>query len=174
MKFGKKYLLNELMIKEGKMKKLLTVLLITLIVSSGVAYAQGFTNESLQGTYTGITTNEGSNWVVFGTFTADGNGTWSGSAKGNLPGLFGQRIVMELTFSGTYTINDDGTATLTMTFTREDGLEGSTEIDGVIRESEIIDGVKIVTELIGFSRGGELPSLKPGSITTYDARRLSD
>ena len=156
------------------MKKLLPVLLITLIVSYGIAYAQGFTNESFQGTYSGITTNENSNWVVFGTFTADGNGTWSGSAKGNYPALLGQRIVWEATFTGTYTINDDGTATLTVTFTRDDGLEGGAEIDGVIRKAEIIDGVKIVTEFIGFSRGGEIPSLKPGSITTYDATRLPD
>ena len=69
--------------KEGKMKKLLTVLLITLIVSSGVAYAQEFTNESLQGTYSGIVTNEGLQSVMFGTFAADGNGNWSTPCKFN-------------------------------------------------------------------------------------------
>ena len=90
----------------------------------------------------------------------------------NRPAPFGQSQVVYLTYTGTYTINEAGSATLTRTFTRSDGYEASAEIDGVIREAEIIDGVKITTELIGFSRGGELPSLKPGNILTYHAKRL--
>jgi hypothetical protein len=156
------------------MKTLLSVLLISLIVSAGIAYAQGFTNDSLQGTYSGITTNESSNYVVFGIFTCDGNGNWSGSGKFNQPAPFGQRKVIDLTYGGTYTVNEDGTATLTNNFTRSDGLEGVAVLDGIVRKAEIIDGVKIATEIIGWSRGGELPSLKPGSITTYHATRLSD
>jgi len=161
--------------KEGKMKKLLTVLLITLIVSSGVAYAQGFTDESLQGTYSGIATNEGLKNVMFGIFTADGNGNWSTPCKFNQPAPFGQRQVIDVTMTdGTYTVNADGTLFMTASFTIPNGVKVDAEIDGVIRKTEIIDGVPIVTELVGFGRGGEIPSLKPGGIVTYDARRLSD
>ena len=157
------------------MKKLLTVLLITLIVSSGVAYAQGFTDESLQGYYSGIVTNEDLKNVMFGTFTADGNGNWSSSAKFNQSAPFGQRQVIDVTMTdGTYTVNADGTLFMTASFTLPNGMEVDAEIDAVIRKVEIIDGVPIAMELIGFGRGGEVPSLRPGSITTYDARRLSD
>ena len=157
------------------MKKLLSVLLITLIVSSGIAYAQGFTNESFQGTYSGTVINEDLNVVTFGIFTADGNGSWSRSAKWSRPAPFGQRRVLDVTMSGgTYTLNADGTLFMAASFTLPNGMKVDTEIDGVIRKTEIIDGVTIVTELIGFGRGGEVPSLMPGSITTYDAKRLSD
>jgi len=157
------------------MKKLLAVLLITFIASSGIAYAQGFTNENFQGTYSGTVINESVQSVMVGTFTADGNGNWSSSAKINLSAPFGQRQVYDVTMTdGTYTVNADGTLFMTASFTIPNGVKIDAEIDGIIRKTEIIDGVPIVTELIGFGRGGEMPSLVPGYIVTYDAKRLSD
>lgn len=157
------------------MKNLLSVLLITLIVSSGVAYAQGFTNESFQGTYAGTVINEDLNTVTFGTFTADGNGTWDSTAKYSFPAPFGRRQVFDVTMTdGTYTVNADGTLFLTASFTIPNGIKVDAEIDGVIKKTEIIDGVPIATEMVGFGRGGDIPSLRPGSITKYDAWRLSD
>ena len=139
-------------------------------------HAQEFTNESLQGYYSGIVTNEDLKNVMFGTFTADGNGNWSSSAKFNQSAPFGQRQVYDVTMTdGTYTVNADGTLFMTASFTIPNGVKVDAEIDGIIRKTEIIDGVPIVTELIGFGRGGEIPLLiMPGSILTYDAKRLSD
>ena len=157
------------------MKNLPSVFLIVFIVSLGVAYAQEFTNDTLQGTYSGTVTNEGLNNVMFGIFTADGNGNWSSSAKFNQPAPFGQRQVIDVTMTdGTYTVNADGTLFMTASFTIPNGVKVDAEIDGIIRKTEIIDGVPIVTELIGFGRGGEIPSLMPGTLLTYDAKRLSD
>jgi len=157
------------------MKNLPSVFLIVFIVSLGVAYAQEFTNDSLQGTYSGTVINEDLNVITFGIFTADGNGNWSSSAKWSRPAPFGQRQVLDVTMSeGTYTVNADGTLFMAATFTLPNGMKVDAELDGIIRKTEIFDGVTIVTELVGFGRGGEVPSLKPGSITTYDARRLSD
>ena len=157
------------------MKNLLSVFLIVFVVSYGVAYAQEFTNDSLQGTYAGTVINEDLNVITFGIFTADGNGNWSSSAKFSRPAAFGQRQVLDVTMSGgTYTVNADGTFFMAASFTLPNDMKVDTEIDGVIRKTEIIDGVPIAMELIGFGRGGEVPSLRPGSITTYDARRLSD
>jgi hypothetical protein len=157
------------------MKNLLSVFLIVFVVSCGMVYAQGFTDESLQGTYAGIATNEGLKNVMFGIFTADGNGNWSTPCKFNQPAPFGQRKVIDVTMTdGTYTVNADGTLFMTASFTIPNGMKVDAEIDGVIRKTEIIDGVPIVTELIGFGRGGEIPSLMPGTILTYDAKRLSD
>jgi hypothetical protein len=142
---------------------------------NGVAHAQEFTNESLQGYYSGIVTNEDLKNVMFGTFTADGNGNWSSSAKFNQSAPFGQRQVIDVTMTdGTYTVNADGTLFMTASFTIPNGVKVDAELDGVIRKTEIIDGVPIVTELIGFGRGGEIPSLMPGTLLTYDAKRLSD
>ena len=52
--------------------------------------------------------------------------------------------------------------------------EYDAEIDGIIRQAEVIDGVKIMTEGYGLERGGAVPSLTPGSLTTFTAKRLSD
>jgi len=157
------------------MKKLVTIFTIMFIASSGVAFAEGFTNESFQGTYAGTVINESLNTGMFGVFTADGNGNWSSSAKFNQPAPFGQRRIYDVTMTdGTYTVNADGTMFLTASFTLPNGVKVDAEIDGIIRKLEIIDGVPIATEMFGIGRGGEIPSLKPGSITTYDAKRLSD
>ena len=157
------------------MKQLLSVFLIVFIVSRGVAYAQDFTNDSFQGTYSGIVINEDLNTVTFGTFTADGNGTWDSTAKWSGPAPFGRRQVFDVTMTdGTYTVNADGTMFLTASFTIPNGIKVDAEIDGVIKKTEIIDGVPIATEMVGFGRGGETPTLKPGSIIKYDAWRLSD
>ena len=157
------------------MKTLVMVLLVTVFVSTGVVYAQGFTNDSFKGTYSGIVTNEGANTVMVGTFTADGNGIWNSSAKISLPAPFGQRQIFDITMTGgTYTVNADGTLFMTASFTIPNGVKVDAEVDGVIWKTEIIDGAPIVTEMVGFGRGGELPLLKPGGIVKYEARRLSD
>ena len=140
----------------------------------GVAHAEGFTNESLQGTYSGTVISEASDISSIGIFTADGNGNWSGSTKLNRPAPLGQREVTDFTFTGTYNINEDGTMTFSFTSTLSNGLTVDAEMDGVVREAEVIDGVKIITEGIGYSRGGELASLKPGSLMIYHAKRLPD
>jgi hypothetical protein len=156
------------------MKKLLPVLLITLIVSSGVAYAQEFTNESFQGTYIGTTIDAAADVGTFGKVIADGNGSWSGSGKMNRPAPFGQRQVIDFAFTGTYNVNEDGTLTAALTYTLPNGMTVDAEIDGIIRQAEVIDGVKIMTEGYGLERGGAVPSLTPGSLTTFTAKRLSD
>ena len=163
--------------KRNTLKTLVSslVVIVVALCLNAVVHAEGFTNESLQGTYSGIVTNEGLQSVMFGTFAADGNGNWSSSAKINQRAPFGQRRVIDVTMTdGTYTVNADGTLFMTASFTIPNGMKVDAEIDGVIRKTEIIDGIPIVTELIGFGRGGEMPSLVPGYIVTYDAKRLSD
>ena len=142
---------------------------------NGIAHAQKvFTKEIFQVNYSGTTISEATDIGVFSIFSADGNGNWSGSATMNRPAPFGQRQVIDSTFTGTYNVNEDGTMTFSFTYSLSNGLTADVEMDGVIRQAEVIDGVKIMTESIGFSRGGELPSLKPGSLTIYHAKRLPD
>ena len=92
----------------------------------------------------------------------------------NRPAPFGQRLVIDFSFTVTYNVNEDGTMTATLTYTTPDGLTADMEMDGVVRQVEVIYGVKIATEGIGYSRGGELPSLMPGSLVIFNAKRLPD
>ena len=91
----------------------------------------------------------------------------------NVSGTIVNYVQTEITH-GTYTVNADGTLFLTASFTIPNGIKVDAEIDGLIKKTEIIDGVPIATEMVGFGRGGETPTLKPGSIIKYDAWRLSD
>ena len=156
------------------MKKLATVFTIMFIVSSGVAYAEGFTNECFQGTYTGTTIDAASDVGTFGIVVADGNGNWSGSGKMNRPAPFGQRQVMDFTFTGTYNFNEDGTFTADVAYTLPNGVAVNAEIDAIVRQAETIDGIKIMTEGYGLERGGAIPSLKPGALTIFISKRLPD
>jgi hypothetical protein len=156
------------------MKNLLSVFLIVFIVSYGIAYGEGFTNESFQGTYTGTTMDARSDIGTFGIVIVDGNGNWSGSGKFNAPAPFGKRRVMDFTYTGTYNVNEDGFITADMTYTLSDGTTVDAEVDFIVRQAEVIDGVKIMTEGYGFDRGGSMPSLKPGSCTVFIGKRLPD
>jgi len=151
-----------------------TALIVPGLYSNGVAHAEGFTNESVQGTYSGTTISEATDVGVVGIFIADGNGNWSGSGKMNMPAPFGKRLVIDIAFTGTYNVNEDGTMAFSFTYTTADGLTVVMEMDGVTRQAEVIDGVKIMTEGIGFSKGGEVPSLKPGRLVIFHAKRLPD
>jgi hypothetical protein len=88
----------------------------------------------------------------------------------NRPAPFGQRQVIDFAFTGTYNVNEDGTLTAALTYTLPNGMTVDAEIDGIIRQAEVIDGVKIMTEGYGLERGGAVPSLTPGSLTTLPPR----
>jgi hypothetical protein len=152
----------------------LVVAIIFVGATTLIAHAQGFTNESFQGTYTGTTIDAASDVGTFGIVIADGNGNWSGSGKMNSPAPLGQRKVIDFTFTGTYNVNEDGTFTAEVAYTLPNGATVDAEIDFIVRQAEVIDGVKIMTEGYGLERGGAIPSLKPGALTIFVGKRLPD
>ena len=158
------------------MKNLLS-LLIVLSVSYGIAYADGFTNESFQGTYAVRSVSGANNGGTIGPTTADGNGNFTGSAIMNVPGpSLHRRMRISTTSTGTYDINPDGTAVVTSTFTTADGLSTTIHIEGMVTQAEVVDGIKLATEFFGIAEEPATALLqgKLGLMTTFTATRLPD
>src|SRR5436305_13459428 len=67
---------------------------------------------SLEGDY-GVVGTYGANVArLLGTYHADGRGNLSGSGTVNLPGGAGSRVVVSISFVGTYTMKDDGSGVI--------------------------------------------------------------
>jgi hypothetical protein len=72
---------------------------------------EGFTNDSLKGSYAVYSINQGgrAETASLGVLTFDGAGRVSGSTVTNVPGSpFGQRVLVTATIEGTYTVDDNG------------------------------------------------------------------
>lgn len=158
------------------MKKLLS-LLIVLSVSYGIAYAAGFTNESFQGTYALDTVTGANNACGITLITADGNGNFTGSGILNVPGLFfPKRMRIPTTSTGIYEVSSDGYAAITSTFTTPDGTSITVHMDAIVKRAEVVDGIKLATEVVGFflEPGTFILEGKPGLMTTFKGTRLPD
>ena len=140
---------------------ILTVLSVSFCLN-GLAYAQGFTNESFQGNYA-FSGGAGTRTVVFGVGFADGEGNYSGPAIQRVGGR-----KYEVNLEGTYTVNADGTGIMTGTITEEAGTVHEGELDFVIMQAEIVNGVKLATEIFIVQR---LPLVNPPAFTY---KRLPD
>jgi hypothetical protein len=147
------------------------------IVSYGIAYADGFTNESFQGTYAVVSVNGAHNGCSIGPITGDGNGNFTGSMISNVPGLFPlKRMRFPMTTTGTYDVSSDGTVVGIFTFATPDGSELTVHMDAIVKKAEVVDGIKLATEFVGFI---EVPATfilqgKPGLMTTLNGTRLPD
>ena len=160
------------------MKKIITLFTIIFLVSSGMVYAQGYTNASVKGKWAVTSITGANNNASLNLLTADENGNYTGSGIMNAPGLLTpRRQRLETTFSGTYAINPDGTCVMTLTFTiTSTGLSTSFNADGIVTKAEVVDGAKIVTEIAGMFVE-PLPLLltgKLGQLTTFTMTRLPD
>jgi len=159
------------------MKKLLSVLLVAFFVSSGIAYAQGFTLQSCKGKWgvNGIYgDNEGALVAVMTADVIGGEGIIT-EAKGtiNLPGLLGGRNIMEATFTGDYAVNPDGTCSATFVAEYTNGMVLELSSDCVIMQA---DESKLATEIfcmrkepLNITRG-----IKRGGILIMTLKRLPE
>jgi hypothetical protein len=121
-------------------------------------------------------------YAIVGTFGAnvgrelgrqklDGLGNFTGSSTVNVPGSNGERILLEVTFTGTYTIDSDGIGVASFTVTFPNGSTSSGVEDFIITKAQIIDGVPIATEIVSASR--EPSAAVPGGIfLTHTYTRL--
>jgi len=80
------------------------------------------------------------------------------------------------TSTGTYEVSSDGYAVGTMTFTTPDGTSVTVHMDGMVKRAEVVDGIKLVTEFVGFFEepGTFILEGKPGLLTMFNATRLPD
>ncbi len=74
--------------------------------------------------------------VSAGRLTADGAGTVTGSAITNVCG----GRVWSITYRGSYTMNPDGTGTLTLTYTNQPDENGDASVASLVYNIVIVDG----------------------------------
>jgi hypothetical protein len=80
------------------------------------------------------------------------------------------------TSTGTYEVSSDGYAVITSTFTTPDGTSVTVHMDAIAKTAEVVDGIKLATEVVGFfiEPGTFILEGKPGLLTTFNATRLPD
>ena len=148
------------------MKKLLLLASVIAIAVClhGIACAQGFNNASFQGNYA-MQGYAGPKFVILGLGYADGNGNMTGPA---IQRAFNKQR-FEVNMEGTYTVNPDGTGTLTGTISDEEGTSPPQTMDFVIMQAEVVNGVKLATEIFAVQGSGFL-----GNVPTFTMKRLPD
>jgi hypothetical protein len=130
-----------------------------------------FSNASARGQYAIVGTYGNSVAQELGTQTLDGEGGFVGSSIVNLPGASGERIVVPVSFSGTYDVNDDGTGFDQFTATLPNGTTVTRSEDFVITKAKVIGGALIATEIVAALR--EASAVVPGGVfLTHTYTRL--
>ncbi len=102
---------------------------------------------SLCGVYSMIGTYAANVAKGLGIIAFDGRGGASGSALVNQPGPNGTRTIVNVTFSGTYSVSSDGTGTISLTVNLPSGATQDVTEDFVITEAEFKDGVLVSTAM---------------------------
>jgi hypothetical protein len=110
--------------------------------------SHGYTVASLRGDY-GVTATYGANIArALGTQTFDGHGNLKGSAIVNQPGVNGARVIVSITFTGTYTVNSDGTGTMSLTIMLPNNKTANATEDYVITRGKLRGGMPVATEIV--------------------------
>jgi len=139
-----------------------TALFITALDPSGVANAQGFTNQSFKGKYAAKMIYGDNEGAGVGVMNADGNGNASGAYTLNIPGFMMQRNILSATVEGTYEVKSEGTCSLAFTIKLPNDMTINEGGECVIMQA---DDTKLAAEvfcmvneplttLLGFKRGG--------------------
>ncbi len=102
---------------------------------------------SFEGDYAVVGTYSANVARLIGTYHADGKGNIEGTAKVNLPGAGNSRVVVGISYAGTYTVSDDGTGVIYFTVDLPGGGTETATLDLVFTKAEILDGVKVATEI---------------------------
>jgi len=136
--------------------KTLPIFLIMFFVSCGMIYAQGFTNQSLQGNYAAQAIYGDNEAAGVGVVNCSDNGSVSGTATLNLSGRGFKRQIIKVSIEGTYTVNSDGTIPLAYKTIFEDGFTIDESADCVIMQ---VNDNKLATEVFCVGREALIPSL---------------
>ncbi|MDQ6675854.1 MAG: hypothetical protein M3Z09_00995 [Acidobacteriota bacterium] len=124
---------------------------------------------SLQGDYAVVGTYGANTARLIGTYNADGRGNIKGTARVNLPGPGNIRVVASISFSGTYTVGDDGTGTINFIVMLPGGGTAPATLDFVMTKAIVLEGMKIATEVATAQR--EPSSVVDGQFVTHISTR---
>ncbi len=131
-----------------------------------------YTLASLQGDYA-LVGLYGSNVArLNGVFRADGNGGLSGTAQINAPGSGGQRVLVAVSFAGTYTVTPEGLGVIAVTISLPNGATTPATIDLLLTKLERIRGTSVAVEATTMQR--ELSSIVGGEFITHAIFRRGD
>ena len=113
--------------------------------------SEQFETASFKGNYAVCCVPEGGHAqsASIGVLTFDGNGRVSGPMMTNLPGArFGERIQLDASIEGTYTVDDDGSGfgSLTASSTAADGVRQEITAVLLIGKAEVVGRAKIAQE----------------------------
>lgn len=130
------------------------------------ANEQIYTLASFRGDYAVVGTGGANVAGLLGTIVSDGQGGVSGAALANLPGST-SRTLAQITYTGTYTINADGTGVLTVTVTLPSGRTATGTVDLLITKARRSNA----TDIAGMQR--ELVSALNGQLVVYKFTKRS-
>ena len=108
---------------------------------------RGYSLASITGNYAVVGTYSANLASVFGVLTFDGLGTLKGSATVNQPGPNGSRTIAKVTVAGTYSVERDGTGTMSVTVMLSNGTTSDVTEDFVITKAESRGGMLIATSI---------------------------
>jgi hypothetical protein len=107
-----------------------------------------YTAASLHGDYAAVATYGADVARALGVQTLDGLGNVKGSAIVNQPGLNGTRKIVSITFTGSYTVQSNGTGTMFLTINLPNGSTANATEDFVITSAKLRNGIPIATEIV--------------------------
>jgi hypothetical protein len=155
-------------------KRLLTptVLALAGVLGASVARADEtrcYTNASLKGTYAVVATYSAQVALAFGVRHFDGQGTLTGTFTLNAPVVgspTGARTIITGTQVGTYSVNCDGTGTITRTLTSSTGVVTTQIDDFLIKKATVRDDDQLLATALEDAQ--RTPSaLVPGGLFVF-------
>ena len=152
----------------------LTALLGLALICNPLAVLAGetpYTSESLEGDYAFVGAYSGDVARLVGTAHFDGRGDLtSGSARVVIVG----GTVKPITYAGQYTVNPDGTGTLTLTVYGTATPAPTATLDFVITKARFTNGIKIATEIQDALEGPSVVVPGQNSFVTHVFTRRPD
>ena len=106
-----------------------------------------YTLASFCGDYGVVGSYSGGIARALGTQTMDGHGNLTGSAIINEPGPNNTRSITSIGFSGTYTVNPDGTGKMALSITVQGGTIVNVTEDFVITKTRTVNGTALASEI---------------------------
>jgi hypothetical protein len=126
---------------------------------------------SIRGDYA-VVNNYGANLALgVGTVHFDGIGTLQGTLLLNRPTSTGARELVPLTFTGTYSVNGDGTGTILLIVTLPDGSIRTATEDFVVTRTEVIHRTPVATDIVAEQREPSLVLENGIFVTQHYTRR---
>jgi hypothetical protein len=131
-----------------------------------------YTLATLQGDYALVGVYGSNAARLNGVFRADGNGSLSGAAQINAPGSGGARVLVGVSFAGTYTVTQDGLGVIAVTITLPNGTTTPATIDLLLTKLAKIRGTSVAVEATTMQR--EPSSIVGGEFIAHTLFRRGD